>query len=75
MSENEINVRRRRVLQAAGATLLLSKTGAFADLSKGPSMNSISVQLILRNGQFTTLDRQNPQATAVSPLRMVISSP
>jgi len=66
MSENEINVRRRRVLQAAGATLLLSKTGAFADLSKGPSMNSISVQLILRNGQFTTLDRQNPQATAVA---------
>ena len=29
-------------------------------------MNSPEVQLILRNGQFTTLDRQIPQATAVA---------
>lgn len=29
-------------------------------------MNSSKAQLILRNGQFTTLDRQNPQATAVA---------
>ena len=29
-------------------------------------MNSPKAQLILRNGQFTTLDRQNPQAAAVA---------
>jgi predicted amidohydrolase YtcJ len=29
-------------------------------------MNSPKIQLILRNGQFTTLDRQRPQATAVA---------
>ncbi len=29
-------------------------------------MNSPKIQLILRNGQFTTLDRQYPQATAVA---------
>jgi len=29
-------------------------------------MDNLKAQLILRNGQFTTLDRQNPQATAVA---------
>ncbi|UJP00441.1 MAG: amidohydrolase family protein, partial [Nitrosomonas sp.] len=29
-------------------------------------MQNPKAQLILRNGQFTTLDRQNPQATAVA---------
>lgn len=29
-------------------------------------MQSPKAQLILRNGQFTTLDRQNPQATAIA---------
>jgi predicted amidohydrolase YtcJ len=29
-------------------------------------MSSPKTQLILRNGQFTTLDRQHPQATAVA---------
>jgi len=29
-------------------------------------MNKIKAQRILRNGQFTTLDRQNPQATTVA---------
>lgn len=29
-------------------------------------MNSAKTQLIFRNGQFTTLDRQHPQATAVA---------
>lgn len=29
-------------------------------------MNNLKAQLILRNGQFATLDRRNPQATAVA---------
>ncbi|PTQ78897.1 hypothetical protein C8R26_101213 [Nitrosomonas oligotropha] len=29
-------------------------------------MQNHKTQLILHNGQFTTLDRQNPQATAVA---------
>jgi len=67
MSEREINLHRRRILQAAGASFLLSKTGTFAaEPSEGSSMDNLKAQLILRNGQFTTLDRQNPQATAAA---------
>ncbi len=67
MSEREINLRRRRILQAAGASFLLSKTGTLAaQPSGGLSMDNLKAQLILRNGQFTTLDRQNPQATAAA---------
>ncbi len=66
MDNSTTNLRRRRILQAAGASLLLSQTGTFADVSRKPSMNNVKAQRILRNGQFTTLDRQNPQASAVA---------
>lgn len=62
MDNASTDLRRRRILQVAGASLLLARTGAFAD----PSVNSLKAQLILRNGLFTTLDHQKPQATAVA---------
>jgi predicted amidohydrolase YtcJ len=54
------------MLQAAGASLLLPKTHAFANTTGEPLMNNTKAQLILHNGEFTTLDRQNPHAEAVA---------
>ncbi|MCC7090727.1 MAG: amidohydrolase [Nitrosomonas sp.] len=66
MGNSAVNQHRRRILQAAGASLLLSKAGVLAETSGGTSMQNPKAQLILRNGRFATLDRQNPHATAVA---------
>lgn len=58
--------RRRRILQAAGASLLLSKAGMLLAAAGEQTTNGLEPRLILRNGLFTTLDRRNPQATAVA---------
>lgn len=57
---------RRRFLQATGASWLLSHTGKFVSASGESFVNNFKAQRILRNGQFTTLDRQRPQASAVA---------
>ncbi|MBS0299659.1 MAG: hypothetical protein JSR32_06980 [Proteobacteria bacterium] len=66
MGDSAVNQRHRRILQAAGASFLFSKTGVLAETSGGTSMQNLKAQLILRNGQSTTLDRQYPQATVVA---------
>lgn len=57
---------RRRFLQATGASWLLSHTGKFVSASGEPLVNNLKAQRILRNGQFTTLGPENPNATAVA---------
>lgn len=58
---------RRRFLQAAGATMLFSQTGRFTNASGEPAFtDDLKALRILRNGRFSTLDRQNPHATAVA---------
>jgi len=53
---------RRRLLQGLAATGLAAGTGTLGDARA----QSMQPDLILRNGQFTTLDRSNPQANAVA---------
>ena len=53
---------RRRLLQAMAATGLTAGIGTLA----GTRAQGMQPDLILRNGQFTTLDRSNPQADAVA---------
>jgi predicted amidohydrolase YtcJ len=60
------DVRRRRILQAAGASVLISKAGMLAAASGMAPTGHPEAQLILHNGRFATLDRQKPQATAVA---------
>lgn len=58
---------RRRFLQATGATMLFSQTGRFTNVSGEPAFtDDLKALRILRNGRFSTLDRQNSHATAVA---------
>ncbi|MGJ7041604.1 putative amidohydrolase YtcJ [Shinella sp. BE166] len=53
---------RRKFLGATAAALTMGGAGAHAQ----QETRSMTADLILRNGRFTTLDRSNPQATAVA---------
>ena len=53
---------RRRLLQGLAATGFAAGMGTWAD----GRAQDLQPDLILRNGQFTTLDRSNPQADAVA---------
>jgi predicted amidohydrolase YtcJ len=53
---------RRKFLGATAAALTMGSTAALAQQEP----RSMTADLILRNGRFTTLDRSNPQATAVA---------
>lgn len=53
---------RRNFLGATAAALTLGSAAAQAQQES----RSMTADLILRNGRFTTLDRSNPQATAVA---------
>ncbi|MCQ4632581.1 amidohydrolase [Shinella sp. CPCC 100929] len=53
---------RRKFLGATAAALTMGSAGAHAQ----QETRSMTADLILRNGRFTTLDRSNPQATAVA---------
>src|SRR5215468_1120590 len=53
---------RRRILQGLAATGFAAGTGTLGDTRA----QGMQPDLILRNGQFTTLDRSNPQANAVA---------
>ncbi|WP_439617254.1 amidohydrolase [Shinella sp.] len=53
---------RRKFLGATAAALAMGGAGAHAQ----QETRSMTADLILRNGRFTTLDRSNPQATAVA---------
>ena len=53
---------RRRLLQGMAATGFAAGMGTIGDARA----QGTQPDLILRNGQFTTLDRSNPQANAVA---------
>ena len=53
---------RRRLLQGMAATGFVAGTSTWGDARA----QGMQPDLILRNGQFTTLDRSNPQADAVA---------
>ncbi len=53
---------RRKFLGATAAALTMGGASAHAQ----QETRSMTADLILRNGRFTTLDRSNPQATAVA---------
>jgi predicted amidohydrolase YtcJ len=53
---------RRRLLQGMAATGFVAGTSTWGDARA----QGMQADLILRNGQFTTLDRSNPQADAVA---------